>query len=75
MDYLKRQARNRGYAKRIAKLEEFIGLLARMDTPTDGLTDEERADGVMGNLEEERLFSDASALYELIREARKLQEW
>jgi hypothetical protein len=43
-----------------------------MDTPTDGVTDEEKADDIMADLDDERLCSDAGALYELIREARAL---
>jgi hypothetical protein len=51
---------------------EIIATLARMDTPTDGITDQNQADEIMADLDDERLCSDASALYALIRAARKL---
>jgi hypothetical protein len=51
---------------------KLVSTLARMDTPTDGVTDEEKAHDIMADLDDERLCSDAGALYELIREARAL---
>lgn len=51
---------------------KLVSTLARMDTPTDGVEDEEKADDIMADLDDERLCSDASALYALIREAREL---
>jgi hypothetical protein len=51
---------------------KLVSTLARMDTPTDGVEDEEKRDDIMAELDDERLCSDASALYELIREARAL---
>jgi hypothetical protein len=54
------------------RMTEIIATLARMDTPTDGITDQDQADEIMADLDDERLCSDASALYELIRAARKL---
>jgi hypothetical protein len=51
---------------------KLVSTLARMDTPTDGVEDEEKRDDIMADLDDERLCSNASALYELIREARRL---
>lgn len=63
-------------AKRIVMalkaLRKLAEPLLRMDTPTDGVKDEEKAEDIMAELDDERLCSDASALYELIREARQL---
>ncbi|ARQ95246.1 hypothetical protein [Bradyrhizobium phage BDU-MI-1] len=52
---------------------KLVSQLARMDTPTDGVDDEDKADDIMADLDDERLCSDATALYEMIREARRLQ--
>ena len=56
----------------MATMESIIRTLANMDTPTDGVTDQEQADDIMADLDDERLCSDASALYALIRQAREL---
>jgi hypothetical protein len=53
---------------------KLVSTLARMDTPTDGVEDEEKRDDIMADLDDERLCSDASALYALIREARELSK-
>jgi hypothetical protein len=51
---------------------KLVSTLARMDTPTDGVKNEEKRDDIMADLDDERLCSDSSALYQLIREARAL---
>jgi hypothetical protein len=51
---------------------KLVSTLSRMDTPTDGVEDEEKAEDIMADLDDERLCSDVTAFYEIIREARKL---
>jgi len=53
-----------------AELLRIVQALARMDTPTDGIEDEEEAEDTIAGLDDERLCSDAAALYHMIREAR-----
>jgi hypothetical protein len=68
--------RNEDSAKRIVLalkgLREIVSPLSRMDTPTDKAKNEDHAEEILADLDDERLCSDSSALYELIREARKL---
>jgi ABC-type oligopeptide transport system substrate-binding subunit len=56
----------------IDDLLTLVGTLARMTTPTDGVTDQEEVEGIMADLDDETLCSDATALYEMIRKARKI---
>lgn len=59
-------------AKRfVANACEIATLLQAMDTPTDGVTDQDDADDIMSDLDDDTLCSDASELYELIRMARE----
>ncbi|MCS3890522.1 hypothetical protein [Bradyrhizobium elkanii] len=51
---------------------EMLSQLSRMDTPTDKARNAEHAEDIMADLDDERLCSDASALYALIRKAREL---
>jgi hypothetical protein len=50
----------------------FVCCMSRMDTPTDGVTDEDKADHIMAELGDERLCGDVAAFYDLIRQARKI---
>ena len=52
------------------EMQKLIETIARMDTPIDGVTDEETADNILANRDDEQLCSDADALYELILAAR-----
>jgi hypothetical protein len=52
------------------EMQKLIQTLARMDLPTDNITDEDEADDIMADLDEERLSSDANALYDMILAAR-----
>jgi spore cortex formation protein SpoVR/YcgB (stage V sporulation) len=54
------------------EMAKLVEMLARMDTPTDGVTDEDQADDIMADLDDETLCSDANALYELIEAARAI---
>jgi hypothetical protein len=58
--------------KALLALREIASPLSRMDTPTDKAKSEEQADDIMADLSDDRLCSDANALYSLIREARKI---
>ena len=51
---------------------KLVSQLSRMDTPTDCVEDEEKRDDIMADLDDERLCSDVTAFYEIIREARQL---
>jgi hypothetical protein len=53
---------------------KLVSTLARMDTPTDGVEDDEKRDDIMADLSDDRLCSDSSALYDLIRQARELSQ-
>lgn len=53
---------------------KLVSTLARMDTPTDGVEDEEKREDIMADLSDDRLCSDSNALYELIRQARELSK-
>jgi hypothetical protein len=68
--------RSEEHAKRIVKgilaLRNIAEPMLRMDTPTDKARTEDQAEDIMAELGDDRLCSDAGALYGLIREARKL---
>lgn len=58
--------------KALKALRKLAEPMSRMDTPTDGVMDEAKAEDIMADLDDERLCSDASAFYQLIREARQI---
>lgn len=51
---------------------QIIDQLARMTTPTDGVTDADKADDIMADLDDATLCGDATTLYDMIRKAREI---
>jgi hypothetical protein len=52
--------------------QELIEMLARMDTPTDGVESVEEQQDILAELSDDRLCGDAAALYNCIRIAREI---
>lgn len=53
-------------------LRKLAEPMSRMDTPTDKARNEDHASDIMADLSDDRLCGDATAFYDLIRQAREL---
>lgn len=64
----------RQYVTRACHGYSIIEMLARMTTPTDGVTDMNKQSEILADLDDQTLCDDANTLYDLIRQAREITE-